>query len=154
MEEAAMAGSLDLFIIDDDPAVCGVLAEMAKRFYTWGRVLVFTSSREALSYCLDQKVGVGVFVLDVFLGSETCFSFLDAILGRFPMAYQDSIIVTGNASDDVVNMCIASDVNYLLEKPIRPYALQFAVRSVVSKYLKFAKKLMQDPVFAQNVAVF
>jgi len=49
-------------------------------------------------------------------------------------------------------MCVASDVSYLLEKPIKPYALQLAVRAIVAKYLKFSKKLMQEPEFASTVA--
>ena len=51
-------------------------------------------------------------------------------------------------------MCVASDITYLLEKPIRAYALQLAVRAIVTKYLKFAKRLLDDPVLAGNVASF
>jgi hypothetical protein len=43
-------------------------------------------------------------------------------------------------------------VNYLLEKPIKPYALQLAIRAISGKYLEFARKLLKDPVFAENVA--
>jgi len=146
-------GSLDLFVIDDDPAVCEVLSEMVRRFYSWGKVLVFTDIEDAISHCMNQRTGVAIFVLDVYLGQGTAFSFLQAVRSRFPMACQDSVVITGNASDEVVRMCIASDITYLLEKPIRPYALQFAVRAIVSKYLKFAKKLLEDPLFAQTVAV-
>lgn len=63
-------------------------------------------------------------------------------------------MITGNANDDVVNMCVASDVNHLLEKPIKAYALQLAVRSIVSKYLKFTKRLLQNPAFADSVSKF
>jgi len=70
------------------------------------------------------------------------------------MAHQDTIIITGNANDEVVKMCVASDITYLLEKPIRPYALQLAIRAIVSKYVKFAKKLLQDPLFAKSVIKF
>jgi hypothetical protein len=49
-------------------------------------------------------------------------------------------------------MCLASNVNYLLEKPLKPYALQLAVRAITAKYLDFAKKLLQDQGFAENVA--
>jgi hypothetical protein len=70
------------------------------------------------------------------------------------MAHEDTIMITGFASDDVVNTCIASDINYLLEKPIRPYALQLAIRAIVNKYIQFAKKLLADPDFAGNVSKF
>jgi AmiR/NasT family two-component response regulator len=60
-------------------------------------------------------------------------------------------MITGNANDDVVDMCVASGVNHLLEKPVRPYALQLAVRAIVSKYLKFAKLLLNDQEFAENI---
>jgi DNA-binding NarL/FixJ family response regulator len=117
-------------------------------------VLVFTSAEEAVDHCMGRQVEVAVFVVDVFLGNETGFWFLDAIADKFPLACQDTVIITGNASNDVVNMCIASDISYLLEKPILPYALQFAIRAIVSKYLKFAKRLMQDPLLAESVATF
>ena len=149
-----MAEGLDVIIVDDDPAVCELLSEMIEEFYSWGEVLTFLKAEEAIAHCMKREVTVAIFVLDVFLGEDSGFSFLDAISEKFPMAYQDSIIITGNASKDVVNMCLASEVTFLLEKPIRSYALQFAVLAIVSKYVKFAKKLMHDPYFAQRVANF
>ena len=149
-----MAEGLDVIIVDDDPDVCEVLGEIIKRFYTWGDVRLFTDADEAIAYCMSREVSVAIFVVDIFLGGKSGFYFLDAISEKFISAHEDTIIVTGNASDDVVNMCVASDVHHLLEKPIRPYALQLAVRSITSKYLKFAKKLLQDPIFAQKVAHF
>ncbi len=149
-----MADGLDVIIVDDDHAVCETIGEIIKRFYTWGEVLAFTNSDEATFYCQGKETGVAVFILDVFMENKTAFSFLDAIAEKFPMAHEDTIIITGNASDDVVNMCVASDITYLLEKPIRAYALQLAVRAIVSKYIKFAKKLLQDPAFAESVSKF
>ena len=70
------------------------------------------------------------------------------------MACEDAVIISGNASDDVVDMCMASDITHLLEKPVRAYALQLAVRSIVNKYVKFAKRLLRDPELAENVARF
>lgn len=146
-----MSGGLDLIIVDDDPAVCTSISSIIQRFYTWGEVLTFTDSDKATAYCLNQETGVAIFILDVFMGDETGFSFLDKISDKFPMAYEDTIIITGNASNDVVNMCVASDITYLLEKPIKSYALQLAVRAIVAKYIKFAKKLLQDPTFIENI---
>lgn len=140
-----MAQGLDIIIVDDDPAVCDSISSAVKKFYTWGQVIAFTDSNAARAYCLNQEKGVAIFVLDVFMGDLTGFSFLDSIADKFPMAYEDTIIITGKASDDVVNMCIAADITYLLEKPIKFYALQLAVRAIVSKYIKFAKKILQDP---------
>jgi len=147
-----MAPGLDVIVIDDDPAICELIAQMVKRFYTWGDVLTFSDTDQALAFCLGRDIGVAVFVIDVFLGTQSGFSFLDAIEERFPAVHQDSIIITGNASDDVVNMCVAADVNHLLEKPVRPYALQLAIRSIVSKYIHFSRKLIRDPVFARKVS--
>jgi hypothetical protein len=48
-------------------------------------------------------------------------------------------------------MCVASNVNYLLEKPIKPYTLQLAVRAIMEKYLDFAIKIMKDPILAASV---
>jgi hypothetical protein len=70
------------------------------------------------------------------------------------MAHEDAVIITGNASDEVVDMCVAYDITHLLEKPVRTYALQLAVRSIVNKYIKFAKKLLQDPELAEDVSRF
>lgn len=149
-----MTDGLDIIVIDDEPTACEVISSIIKRFYTWGEVLDFTNVDQAISYCLNRDLGVGIFVIDVFLGEKSGFYFLDTIEEKFPTAHEDSIIITGNASDDIVNMCIYSNVNYLLEKPIRPYALQLAVRAIVMKYITFAKRLLQDPVFARNVAAF
>jgi CheY-like chemotaxis protein len=117
-------------------------------------VIAFTEPDEATKFCLNRDIGVAIFVVDVFLGGVSGFYFLDSIEEKFPTAHSDAIIITGNASDDIVDMCVASDVNHLLEKPIKPYALQLAVRAIAEKYLKFAKKLFQDPEYAKNVAGF
>lgn len=147
-----MAEGLDIIIVDDDPNVCELISTIIKRFYTWGEVIPFSNSEDAIKFCLDRDIGVAIFIVDVFLGGVSGFYFLDAIEDKFPTAHSDAIIITGNASDDIVNMCIASDVNHLLEKPVKPYALQLAVRAIAEKYLKFAKKLFQDPDFAKNVS--
>lgn len=149
-----MSEELDVIIVDDDPCVCEVLTDIIKKFYTWGNVISFTDVDEAISYCFRREVGIGIFIIDVFLGGKSGFCFLDSIKEKFPAAHEDSIIITGSASDDVVDMCISSDVNHLLEKPIRPYALQLAIRAIVTKYLTFARKLLRDPAFAANVAKF
>jgi hypothetical protein len=62
------------------------------------------------------------------------------------------VIITGNASDDIVNRCIVSNVTYLLEKPSKGYILKFAVRAIVDKYIRFAKRLLNDPNYAKSVA--
>jgi len=147
-----MSDGLDVIIIDDDKGICNVIKELVETFYSWGEVISFSNADEAIDYCLQREVGVAIFIIDVFLGGLSGFYFLDAIEKKFPTAHQDSIIISGNASDDVVNMCLASRVNYLLEKPIKPYALQLAVRAITGKYLDFAKKLMQDSTYAASVA--
>jgi CheY-like chemotaxis protein len=147
-----MSENLDVIVVDDDPTVCDVISGIIKRFYTWGDVLSFTSSDDAVDYCRSMDTGVAVFVLDVFMGNETGFGFLDRIADKFPMAYEDTVIVTGNASDDIVNMCVASDITFLIEKPIEPYALQLAIRAIVGKYLRFAKKLLSNPALAESIA--
>ncbi len=112
----------------------------------------FTDVDKAISYCLNRDIGVGIFVIDVFLGEKSGFDFLEALKDKYPTANQDTIIITGNASDDIVNKCISLDVTSLLEKPIRPYALQLAIRSLVIKYLEFGKRMLQDPAFASNIS--
>ena len=149
-----MSEGLDVIVVDDDPDVCELVSSTIKRFYTWGRVISFTDGEAATVYCLERDIGVAIFVVDVFLGGASGFYFLDSIEKKFPTAHSDAIIITGNASDDIVNMCVASDVNHLLEKPVRPYALQLAVRAIAEKYLKFAKRLFQDEAFAKSVLNF
>jgi CheY-like chemotaxis protein len=147
-----MSDGLDVIIIDDDKGICDIIKELVENFYSWGEVIAFSNAEEAIDYCLQRDVGVAIFIIDVFLGGLSGFYFLDAIENKFPTAHEDSIIISGNASDDVVNMCLASRVNYLLEKPIKPYALQLAVRAITGKYLDFAKKLLQDSSYAASVA--
>ena len=149
-----MSDSLDVIIIDDEPEICKVISDIIKGFYTWGEVITFTDILEAISYCHSRETGVAIFVLDVFMGDKTGFSFLEAIVDKFPMAYEDAIMITGFASDDVVNMCVASDITHLIEKPVRSYALQLSIRTIVAKYIKFAKKLLQYPTLAESIARF
>ena len=147
-----MSDGLDVVILDDDPGISEVVSELIESFYTWGKVYSFSDPDKAISFCLERDIGVAIFVIDVFLGGLSGFYFLDEIESKYPTAHEDAIIISGNASDDVVNMCLASNVNYLLEKPVKPYALQLAVRAITAKYLDFAKKLMQDTGFAESVA--
>ncbi len=147
-----MSDGLDVIVLDDDPGICEVIAELIESFYTWGQVHYFSDPDQAISFCLERDIGVAIFVVDVFLGGLSGFYFLDAIEEKYPTAHEDTIIISGNASDDIVNMCLASNVNYLLEKPLKPYALQLAVRAITAKYLAFAKKLLQDSSFAESVA--
>lgn len=147
-----MSDGLDVIIVDDDPSVCQLVRDTVESFYTWGAVHAFSDADEAILYCLSSPIGVGIFIVDVFLGGKSGFFFLDAVEKKYPSAHKDAIVVTGNASEDVVNMCMASNVNYLLEKPLRPFALQFAVRAIAEKYITFAKLLMEDQEFASSVA--
>jgi response regulator of citrate/malate metabolism len=147
-----MPAGLDVIVLDDDPGISEIIAELIDSFYTWGNVYCFSNSNDAITFCLSREVGVAIFVVDVFLGGLSGFYFLDAIEPKYPAAYEDTIIISGKASDDVVNMCLASNVSYLLEKPLKPYALQLAVRTITTKYLAFTKKLLRDQRFAENVA--
>jgi response regulator of citrate/malate metabolism len=149
-----MSEGLDVIIVDDDKNLCTVTAETIRRFYVWGDVISFTKVDEAIAHCFSQESSIAIFILDVFLGDQSGFAFLDVIKNKFTSAPEDTIIITGNASEDVVNMCVASDVTHLLEKPVKPYELQLAVRAIVAKYMKFARKVLHDPDFAAVVAKF
>ena len=149
-----MSNGLNVIIVDDDPNVCEIILKTIKRFYTWGQVLAFDNAEEAEAYSRGIDSGVAIFVLDVFMGDTTGFIFLDNIVDKFPMAHEDTVIVSGKASDDVVNMCVASNINHLLEKPVKAYALQLAIMAIVNKYIRFAKRLLVDPDFAGDIANF
>lgn len=149
-----MSEGLDVIVVDDDQNICNLISSIIKQFYSWGDVISFSRCDDAIEYCLKREIGVAIFVVDVFLGDISGFSLLDSVEEKFPTAHSDAIIITGNASNDIVDMCVASNVNYLLEKPIKPYALQMAVRAIAEKYLKFAKKLFKDQDFAKNIAKF
>jgi DNA-binding NarL/FixJ family response regulator len=124
---------------------------MIREFYTWGDVRTFSDVDAAIGYCRACEVGLAIFIVDVYLKGKSGFFFLDAVEKRFRSAHQDAIIVTGKASNEIVDVCVASGVHYLLEKPIKKYALQLAVRSIVAKYMYFSKMLLEDPEFASTV---
>jgi len=149
-----MSDGLDLIIIDDDSSVCKTISNIVNSFYTWGDVIGFDDVDEALSYCQGCDIGVGIFIIDVFLGNQSGFDFIKKIEEKFPSIYEDTIIITGNASDELVNRCISLNVNYFLEKPIMPFALQLAVRAIAMKYLTFAKRLLRDPILAADVSKY
>jgi response regulator RpfG family c-di-GMP phosphodiesterase len=146
-----MSDRLDVIIVDDQADVCETMAEIIRQFYSWGEVLSFVDPEKAVSYLQSHGPGVAVFVVDVFLGEQTAFDFLDSIAEWYPMAHEDAVVVTGNASNDVVDMCVASNITFLIEKPIRPFTLQMSVRAVVSKYVRFARKLLEDPALAESI---
>lgn len=146
-----MSDRLDCIIVDDDEDVCETMTEIVRHFYAWGDVIPFVSAEEALAYVKSHGPGVAIFVIDVFLGDQNAFDFLDSVAAYYPMAHEDAVVVTGNASNEVVDMCVASNITYLIEKPIRPYSLQLAVRAIVSKYLRFARKLLEDPALAESI---
>ena len=146
-----MSDRLDCIIVDDQADVCETMAEIIRQFYSWGEVIPFVNAEDALAYVGSHGLGVAIFVVDVFLGDQTAFDFLDSVAELYPMAHEDAVVVTGNASNEVVDMCVASNITSLIEKPIRPYSLQMAVRAIVSKYVRFARKLLEDPALAESV---
>ncbi|MBW1866962.1 MAG: response regulator [Deltaproteobacteria bacterium] len=145
-----MSEGLDIIIVDDEPAVCRMLSENIVQFYVWGEVIPFTDVEAASLYCLNRESGIAIFIVDVFLDGKSGFLFLDSICEKYRSIYEDAIIITGNASDDIVDMCLASDINYLLEKPVRHYALQMAVRAIAWKYIKFTARLRDDPEYCRS----
>jgi DNA-binding NarL/FixJ family response regulator len=143
-----MSKGLDVIIVDDDAEVLEITAAIVNRFYVWGDVFVFTSADDALEYCRLRETGIAVFIVDVFIGDRTGFIFLDALADTYPSIYEDTVMMTGDANDDVVNACVASGIHHLLEKPVRPYALQLAVRAIASRYISFSRRLLENPDFA------
>lgn len=148
--EIIMSEGLDVIIVDDDPVICENIAEIINKFYTWGNVYVFNDVNEASIYCLNRDSSIAIFIVDVFLNGKSGFLFLDTIAKKFTSVYEDTIMMTGNASDEVVDMCVASNIHHLLEKPIRHYVLQLAVRSLISKYTRFASRLLENPDFSRE----
>jgi DNA-binding NtrC family response regulator len=147
-----MSDNLDVIVLDDDPQICSLITEILKGFYVWGDIHSFTNYDDALIFCKKEKLGVAIFILDVYLDQKTAFDFLDQIADQCAWASEDTVIITGNASDDIVNMCIASNINHLIEKPIKAYTLKLAVRAIVGKYLRFAKRLLSDSDYVKLVA--
>ncbi len=145
-----MSEGLDIIIVDNEPAVCRILSESIAQFFVWGDVIPFTDADAASIYCLSRETSIAIFIVDVFLDGKSGFLFLDSMCGKYRSVYEDAIVITGNASDDIVDMCLAADINYLLEKPVRHYALQMAVRAIAWKYLKFARRLKEDPEYCRS----
>lgn len=145
-----MSDGLDVIIVDDDPDICEGIAEIINRFYTWGDVFVFSDVNEATLYCMNRESGIALFIVDVFLTEKSGFIFLDDISEKYLSVYEDTIMITGHASNEVVDICVASNINHLLEKPIRAYVLQLAVRAIASKYTKFAMRLIKNPDFGRE----
>ncbi len=147
-----MSNNLDVIVLDDDPQICSLVTEILKGFYVWGNIHSFTTFSDALTFCKKEKLGMAIFILDVFLGKKTAFDFLDQIANQCAWAFEDTVIMTGFASDDIVNMCIASNINYLIEKPIKAYTLKLAVRAIAGKYVQFAKRILSNSDYAKRVA--
>lgn len=147
-----MANNLDVVVLDDDPQICTLITDILKSFYVWGDIHAFTNYREALTFCKTKKLGVAIFILDVYLDKKTAFDFLEEIADDYAWASEDTLIITGNASDEIVNMCLPLSIHTLIEKPMKAYTLKLAVRAIVGKYTLFAKRILGDPDFARGVA--
>lgn len=147
-----MSNNLDVIILDDNPRICALITEILESFYVWGDIHSFTNFNEALTFCKNKHAGVAIFILDVYLDKKTAFDFLKEIPDQYAWASEDKIIITGKASDEIVNMCIPLNINYLIEKPMKAYTLKLAVKAIVGKYTLFAKRLIGDPDFARSVA--
>lgn len=146
-----MASGLDVIILDDERQIADHLKDLTETFYSWGEVHAFFDVLEARTFCFNRESSLAIFVLDMFLEGQTAFDFIEAVTIHYPMAAEDSVLITGHASNDIVNMCMAAGVHHLLEKPIKPFAYQFAIRAIANKYLRFAKRLMHDPGLAGDV---
>jgi len=70
-----------------------------------------------MAWCLEREVGLSIFHRGCLSQGMSGFFFLDSIEPKFPSVHEDAIIISGRASEDVVDMCLASNVTYLLEKP-------------------------------------
>ena len=151
MTEETVAIKIDAIILDDEQQVCDMLEKLFQGFYSWGEVHAFTDYDEAVKYCKQKHGNLAVFVLDVFLENHTAFDFLEEIKDQYPMAADDSIIITGRADHEVAEKCMQARVTHLLEKPVRTYAIQFAVMSIIGKYQRFAPRLLNDPEFAASL---
>jgi response regulator of citrate/malate metabolism len=139
-----MFNNIDVIVLDDDPQVCQLISEILKTFYTWGDINSFTDYQEAVEFCRKKNSGIAIFILDVYLNKKTAFDFLKEISNQYAWAPEDTIIITGNADDEIVNMCIPLNITYLIEKPMKAYTLKLAVRAIIGKYTLFAKRLMSD----------
>lgn len=149
-KEETVVDGLDVVIIDDNPRVCEIVAHTINRFYTWGNVFVFSDEEEAIFYCMNREPNLAIFIVNAFLNRKSGFNLLDILSQKYPSIYEDAIITTTEANDEIVDTCIASNISYLLEIPIQPHLVQFAVRAIVSKYVKFAERLINDPDFTQS----
>lgn len=147
-----MSDEIDVIILDDDSQMCSLVTDILRDFYVWGNIHAFTKYDDALAFCKKKKIGVAVFILDIYLDQKTAFDFLEQISDQCAWASEDTVIITGKASEDIVNRCIESNIHYLLEKPMKTYTLQLAVRAIVGKYLCFAKRLLGDVAYADRVA--
>ena len=143
--------ALEVIILDDNQVVAEMLQEMVERFYTWGRVHSFTTISRARGFCLEREARVAIFVLDANLENGTGLGFVESLAEEYPLAPEDTVIVTGMANEEIVERCLELGITHLLEKPVSPYGLELAVRSVVARYTNFLKILSQDPAFEEMV---
>ena len=101
-----MSDGLDVIVLDDDAGISRVLKELIESFYTWGEVVCFSNADTAIEHCMQRESGVAIFVVDVFLKGMSGFFFLDSIESKFPSVHEDAIMISGKASEDVVDMCL------------------------------------------------
>ena len=141
-----MEKKLSILLVDDEAIVGNRLKPaLTKIGYD---VEAFEDPKDAMLR-LDEKE-FDIVITDIMMSEVNGIQLLEFVQSKNERT--KVIMITGYASEDVVNRCVASDVHHLLEKPIEPYALQLALRAIVAKYDPPATgQAFSADVFAQTL---
>ncbi len=127
---------IDVIFVDDDREICSMMKD---QFYKWGLryFKIFSDVHEAVEYCLSQDLGIAIFIVDYNLGRQSGLFFLDKVRRKFPNAYLDAIILSGECGAHFNDLCASAGVKHVLEKPIKLNELSDTILSIAKKYEPF-----------------
>ena len=143
-----------ILMIDDDPEFVDATSNLldAKGY----EVVSAPNGKEGLEKA--QKNKPNLILLDVMMTTKSeGFDVAREMHKDKSLRNTPVIMITGVRKEMNLPFGFEPDETWLpvervLEKPVKPYALQLAVRAIAEKYLNFAKKLFQDPDFARSVS--
>jgi response regulator RpfG family c-di-GMP phosphodiesterase len=147
-----LPAQIKLLVIDGQEQNCELLEQMLKSFCNLANIKTFMDPDKAKAYCLNHQEKIFIIIVNVYLGGSTAFSFINELLPTIPTVNQDTIILTGADTPDILQSCREWGVHHVLVKPFEIHQLELAVRSIVSKYTAFAPMILRDDALMSKVS--
>jgi CheY-like chemotaxis protein len=119
---------LHVLIVDDNPEIRSLIkATLGETFYTLGEA---ANGEQAFDY-LDQRDLPDFVILDLAMPGISGFDVLSDIKNNPETAHIQVIVLSANASDDIINQSMGMGAKAVIAKPFSPLELLQLIESVI-----------------------